>query len=115
MPRPAPPVPTAVRQALANLGENVSQARRRRRLPMEVVAARALTTRQTVSRIEKGDPRVAMGTWAGVLFALGLANRLGELAAPAVDELGLTLEGDRLPIRIHLPRAQKTQRSQRKT
>ncbi len=34
---------------------------------MEIIAARALTTRQSAPRIEKGDPRFAMGTRASVL------------------------------------------------
>ena len=55
MPTPAPPVPIAIRRALQTLGADLSEARRKRRLPMEIIAARALTTRQTVSRIEKGD------------------------------------------------------------
>lgn len=102
---PAPPVPAEVQRALERLGTNVSEARRRRRLPMEVVASRALTTRQTVARIERGDPRVAMGTWASVLFALRLANRLGDLAAPAHDREGLALEAERLPKRVRMPKA----------
>ena len=76
---------------------------------MEVVASRALTTRQTVARIERGDPRVAMGTWASVLFALRLANRLAELAAPARDTEGLALEAERLPKRVRVPRAERGQ------
>lgn len=97
-----PPAPVAVRRVLAKLGADISAARRRRRLPLEVVADRALTTRQTIARIEHGDPRVAMGTWATVLFVLGLSSRLTDLAAPAHDELGLSLEEERLPTRIRL-------------
>jgi hypothetical protein len=74
---------------------------------MEVIADRALTTRQTVARIERGDPRVAIGTWASVLFALGFANRLGDLAAPAGDREGLALEAERLPKRVRVPRADR--------
>lgn len=99
-----PPAPIAVRRALTKLGADISAARRRRRLPLEVVADRVLTTRQTIARIEKGDPRVAVGTWATVLFALGLVDRLADLAAPAHDELGLALEEERLPSRIRLAR-----------
>ncbi len=107
MPTPTAPVPSEVKRALERLGADVSEARRRRRLPMDVVADRALTTRQTVGRIERGDPRVAIGTWASVLFALGLANRLGELAAPAGDREGLALEAERLPKRVRLPRTDR--------
>jgi hypothetical protein len=102
MAKKLPPAPVAVRRALVKLGADISAARRRRRLPLEIVADRALTTRQTIARIERGDPRVAMGTWATVLFVLGLADRLGDLAAPAHDELGLSLEEERLPRRIRL-------------
>jgi hypothetical protein len=107
MPTPTAPVPSEVKRALERLGADVSEARRRRRLPMEVVADRALTTRQTVARIERGDPRVAIGTWASVLFALGLANRLGELAAPTSDREGLALEAERLPKRVRVPRSER--------
>lgn len=99
-----PPAPIAVRRALAQLGADISAARRRRRLPLKLVAERALTTRQTIARIERGDSRVAMGTWATVLFILRLEGRLADLAAPAHDELGLSLEEERLPRRIRLPK-----------
>lgn len=104
MPTPSSPVPVEVSTALKHLGADVSEARRRRRLTMDVVANRALTTRQTVSRIERGDPRVAMGTWASVLFALRLASRLGELATPAGDQEGLAIEAARLPKRARTPK-----------
>ena len=107
MPTPTAPVPSEVKRALERLGADLSEARRRRRLPLEVVADRALTTRQTVARIERGDPRVAIGTWASVLFALGFANRLGDLAAPAGDSEGLALEAERLPKRVRLPRTDR--------
>lgn len=100
MPKQSPQIPVAVHRTLVKLGADISAARRRRRLPLEVLAERALTTRQTISRLERGDPRVAMGTWATVLFALGLADRLGDLAAPAHDELGLALDEERLPARV---------------
>lgn len=109
MPTPTAPVPAEVKRALERLGADVSEARRRRRLPMEVVASRALTTRQTVARIERGDPKVAMGTWASVLFALRLANRLGELAAPANDREGMALEAERLPQRVRVPHVDRQQ------
>ena len=104
MPKSPPPLPLAVRRILVQLGEDLRSARRRRRLPLAIVAARALTTRQTVSRIEKGDPSVAMGTWATILFVLGMEERLAELAAPANDVLGQALETEKLPERVRLVR-----------
>jgi hypothetical protein len=83
----------------------MSAARRRRRLPLEVMAERALTTRPTISRMEKGDPSVSMGVWASALFVLGLADRLGDLVSPANDELGLILNEERLPLRARPARS----------
>lgn len=114
MPRSHAAIPIAVRRALVTLGADLSAARRRRHLPLEVVATRAFTTRQTVSRIEHGDSRVAMGTWATVLFALGMVDRLSDLAAPAQDAIGLALETERLPKRVHLtPRLGRARRAGR--
>ena len=101
---PQSTLPLAARRALLRLGTDISAARRRRRLPLDVVAERALTTRQTVARVERGDPGVAVGTVAAVLFALGLVERLGGVAAPPSDSVGLALEEERLPTRVRRAR-----------
>jgi len=49
-------------------------------------------------------PGVSLGIYATVLFVLGFAERLGDLADPGTDELGLALEEKRLPQRIRRPR-----------
>jgi hypothetical protein len=51
MPTPHNP-PAAVRRALRKLGADIRDARRRRRLPMAVVAGRAFTSRSTLQRVE---------------------------------------------------------------
>lgn len=102
MPKSPPTLPLAARRALSKAGADVGAARRRRRLPLEIVAERALTTRQTIARLERGDPTVAVGTWATVLFVLGLVDRLADIGAAAADDVGLSLEAERLPKRVHL-------------
>src|SRR5204863_1612881 len=79
MPTPHHP-PAAVRRALRKLGADIRDARRRRRLPMAVVAERAFTSRSTLQRIEAGDANVGVGIYAAVLLALGLLDGLGEIA-----------------------------------
>ena len=69
---------------------------------MEILADRAFTTRQTLQKVEAGDPMVAMGIYAAVLQALGLLDGLGNLAAPASDEVGLSLSDERLPKRVRM-------------
>ena len=67
---------------------------------MELVAERALITRKTLGRVEKGDPAVSLGIYATVLFVLGLSGRLTDLADPGLDAVGLSLGEEHLPRRI---------------
>ena len=64
----------------AQAGADIHDARRRRRLPMSVVAERAFTSRSTLQRVEAGDASVSIGIYAAVLHALGLLDGLGEVA-----------------------------------
>jgi transcriptional regulator with XRE-family HTH domain len=94
----------AVRQALAQLGGDLRDARRRRRLTMAVVADRAFTSRATLQRVEAGDPSVGMGIYAAVMHTLGLLDHLGKAADPSRDPVGQALADEYLPQRIHLKR-----------
>lgn len=49
-------------------------ARLRRKFSMELVADRAQCSRLTVSRLEKGDPSVSIGTILRILNALQLED-----------------------------------------
>jgi transcriptional regulator with XRE-family HTH domain len=101
--RALPALPVAVSRSLGKLGRDLSSARKRRRLTMALVAERALISRTTLSRVERGDPGVSLGIYATVLFVLGMAERLGDLADPRHDAVGLGLEEERLPQRVRLP------------
>ena len=90
----------------ARPGFNLKDARRRRRIPAEIAAARASISRTTLVKIEKGDPGVAVGSYAIVLFVLGMTDRLADLADPRNDAVGLQLEEEHLPQRISRPRKQ---------
>lgn len=101
MPTPHHPS-AAVRKVLAKLGGDIRDARRRRRLPMAVVADRAFTSRSTLQRIEVGAPSVSIGIYAAVLQALGLLDGLGKLADPSMDTVGQALADESLPRRVRL-------------
>jgi transcriptional regulator with XRE-family HTH domain len=103
----SPPVPIPVSRALRKLGHDIRDARRRRRIPVAILAERASISRMTLNRIEKGDPRASIGGYAKVLFALGMAERLADLADPRHDSVGLELEEEHLPERIRLSRGRK--------
>jgi len=93
-------LPIPVRRALRKLGRDIRDARRRRRLPVAIVALRASISRMTLFKIEKGDPGVAMGIYATVLFVMGMSERLADIADPRHDAVGLQLDEERLPQRI---------------
>ena len=64
----------------------------------------------TLLKVEKGDPGVAIGTYATVLFVLGLSERLADVADAAQDKTGLQLEEEHLPQRIRTSRTTVTKR-----
>jgi hypothetical protein len=99
-------LPLPVARALRKLGHDIRDARRRRRIPAEIAAARASISRTTLVKIEKGEPGVAIGNYAIVLFVLGMTDRLADLADPRNDAVGLQLEEEHLPQRISRPRKQ---------
>jgi len=93
-------IPIPVRRVVRKLGQDIRDARIRRRIPTAVMAERASISRTTLNKIEKGDPGVSLGNYANVLFVLGMAERLGDLADVKTDTVGLGLEEERLPQRI---------------
>lgn len=100
-------LPIPVKRALRKLGEDIRDARRRRRIPAAIAAERASISRMTLLKIEKGDPGVALGIYATVLFVMGMVDRLSDVADPRHDAVGLQLEEEHLPQRIRTPRRQK--------
>ena len=101
----APTLPLPATHALQKLGRDLALARRKRGISTADMAARLFVSRDTLWRLERGDPSVAVGTLATAAFVLQLHDRLANLAAPATDVLGLGLDERRLPKRISRARA----------
>lgn len=97
-------LPIPVTRALRKLGHDVKDARRRRRIPMAIAAQRASISKPTLIRMERGDPSVSIGSYATVLFVMGMADRLADLADAKNDSVGLQLEEENLPKRIRRAR-----------
>ena len=102
--RPSTALPIPVRRALRKLGRDLRDARRRRRIPAAIAAQRASISRTTLVKIEKGNPGVALGLFATVLFVMGMVERLSDVADPKHDAVGLQLDEEHLPQRIRAPR-----------
>lgn len=95
-----PTLPIPVIRALRKLGEDIRDARRRRRIPTALMAERAFISRSTLHRLEKGAPEVSLGIYATVLFLLGLESRLADLVDLRYDPVGQALADQTLPKRI---------------
>lgn len=106
-------LPRAARQALAKLGEDITVARKKRRISTVSMAERAFISRGTLYKVEKGDPSVSMGIYATVLSILGLIEGLGEVADRGTDTLGLDIDEDRLPKKVQPSRRKSSRKKVR--
>ena len=97
-------LPLPVRRSLKKLGSDIRDARLRRRIRASTLAERALISRTTYHKIERGDPGVSMGMYATVLFVLGRHEGISDLADRRHDEMGLDLLEEGLPQRVRVPR-----------
>ena len=114
VPKTSSSKPLPVSSALRKLGRDIRDARRRRRIPVAIMAERTSMSRMTLNKMEKGAAGVSLGKYATVLFALGMLGRLADVADPRHDAVGLELDEERLPQRIRLPRRPKSARPERK-
>lgn len=100
-------MPLDLQRRLRQWGADLAIARRKRGLTTAMVAERAGISRATYQRVERGDPTVAMGAYAMVMFGLGLPQPWSEIASPGHDETGLLFDVSRLPKRVR-PRTEPT-------
>ncbi|MDR3256383.1 MAG: hypothetical protein LBT18_01825 [Endomicrobium sp.] len=100
-------LPIPVISILRKLGKDINNARRRRRIPMRLMAKRAGITEVTLGKIEKGNPSTSMAGYASVLFILGLTDKLRDIADANNDLTGRILEEENLPQRIHIQNKNK--------
>lgn len=97
MGRERPNLYPMLERLLLGFGERIRLARLRRDLSMVAVAEEAGLSRETLNKVERGDPGVALGSYARVLEVLGLAGDIDLWAQN--DDHGRQLQDDRLPKR----------------
>ena len=95
-------LPLPVVLGLRRLGADIATARKLRGISTSLMAERAMISRNTLARVEKGEPGVALGTYATVLFVLGLGNRFEELLSD--DPITQEQMNKRVPKRVKLAR-----------
>ena len=102
MGKTTPPLVPRVLRLLAGLGSHLKLARLRRKYSAETVAQRAGITRRTLSKVEQGDPAVALGVYARVMQVLRLEDDLALLAVD--DELGRKLQDAGIVAKLRAPK-----------
>lgn len=89
-----------VKSALSQLGRDIQTARKRRRMSVADFCSRIGVSDKTLAKLERGDGGVRLETFAMALLALGMLDRLTEIADSASDAIGMGLDRDKLPERI---------------
>ena len=89
-----------VARSLARLGSNLKTARLRRRISVQDSADRVGVSARTITRLERGDEGVGIGTLATACLVLGELDRFTGLLDPATDDTGLLMDREALPKRI---------------
>lgn len=88
------------RWALETLGANIKTARLKRRISVKGFAERVGVSESTVTRLEKGDDGVSIGTLAMACLVLGEIERISDFLDAGSDDTGLLLDREALPKRI---------------
>jgi transcriptional regulator with XRE-family HTH domain len=101
------PFPSVEKQIRA-LAERLKLARKRRGISTSLFAERLGVSRDTLSRLEKGDGNIAISTYMRALRILGLDADMDAVARD--DELGRKLQDLNLPSRISPARRTRAKR-----
>lgn len=103
MPRPLQlneTAPLAVKDGARRIGERLTMARKRRRLTVRELAAKAGISYDTARAVQAGNLQTGLGAYLAVLWAMGLESEIHAFADPERDGEGKQLELTRLPQRV---------------
>lgn len=94
--------PTTVRTKLAarSIGESINTCRKLRHLTMEQLAFKANVSRNTISRLEKGDPSVSFETVLNVANMLEILDQVIDAFDPYENDYGRMFADNELPKRV---------------
>lgn len=104
-------MPRPVERALRRFGEDISTARRMRRLSQEDLAQRIGTSLSTVRRMEDGYPGTALHTFLRALHVLGRLEDIANVMTIENDTLGMELVREQLPQRVRTSRGSQARGS----
>jgi len=89
--------PFAVKDGALRLGNRLALARKRRRLTLRELAAKAGISYDTARAAEAGNLQTGLGAYLVMLWAMGLESEIDGFADPDRDETGKQLDMSRQP------------------
>ncbi|MFT3820507.1 MAG: helix-turn-helix domain-containing protein [Rubrivivax sp.] len=89
-----------MRDGARHIGARLATARKRRRLTLRALAAKAGVSYDTARAAEAGNLQTGLGAYLALLWAMGLESEIQAFADPERDEEGKQLELARLPQRV---------------
>lgn len=92
--------PVRVQRAATDIGAQLAAWRKLQDLTAQQVAERANISRDTLRRLEHGDPSVTMDTILRVLRSLGALERLVDALDPYQTDMGRAGVAAALPKRV---------------
>ena len=93
-------IPAKTTLAAKSIGEHLSTWRRIMGFTSSDVADKAGVSRDTISRLENGDPSVSMATFLNVLRAYDLVDTVTDAVDPYQSDLGRARADVLLPQRV---------------
>lgn len=94
------PVPARTHQAAQSIGESLKTWRKLRGLTVQQMAQKADVSHDTITRLEQGDPSVALRTFLNVCNALDITERLETAVDPYETDYGRARADQALPRRV---------------
>jgi len=95
--------PQAVLQQIEQLAQNIVIARKRRGESQALWAKKLGVSQPTMTRIERGDPSVAMASYVMCMWLINQARGLADLVAPLNDHAALEREVTQVRHRRKVP------------
>jgi transcriptional regulator with XRE-family HTH domain len=92
--------PFVVKDGALRIGHRLKTARKRRRLTLREIAAKAGISYDTARAVEAGNLQTGLGAYLAMLWAMGMETEIDSFADPERDDEGKQLEASRLPQRV---------------
>ena len=94
------PTPIRTKRAADEIGRNVATWRKLYGLTAQELADKANASRDTISRLENGDPSVSCATFLNVCNAFGITEAVIAATDPYETDLGRARADEALPQRV---------------